>query len=358
MDTAVNFDLEDEFELCHGRSIFWTHNFPREAWKGLADRLRERLDGGNWKSDHIPGETGFKRRVLSDYVIQALNKAGLESEIIPICEREAERDGSYERLVRLLIKKGRLEEAESWIRKGIAAVGRKWPGIEATLRKNLGEIREKQGDWAYAAGLVAEDFFDRPCLYLYKELKTKTTKHGETWKNIKEALREFLDKGKRPEQGTVGWPLPDTGLESKDKGKTPRPAGAEVRIEIALFEKEIDRALSIYKTEVKSLHSQWGWGGAWKGSIHEDVAQAVAKRYPDEAIAIWKQMVKGLIAQTKPAAYRSAVPYLKKIRIQLERTGRKSEWDRFLNILRVENARKRKLQEILDGLTAKPLIES
>jgi uncharacterized Zn finger protein len=59
-----------------------------------------------------------------------------------------------------------------------------------------------------------------------------------------------------------------------------------------------------------------------------------------------------------PSAYRSAVPNLKKIRIQLERTGRKSEWDRFLNVLRVENARKRKLQEILDGLTAKPLIES
>ena len=94
------------------------------------------------------------------------------------------------------------------------------------------------------------------------------------------------------------------------------------------------------------------------GGIHEDIAQAVAKRYPDEAIAIWKRLVKGLIAQTKPAAYRSAVPYLKKIKGLLERTGRKSEWDRFLNDVRVENARKRKLLEILDGLTNRPLIES
>jgi uncharacterized Zn finger protein len=83
-----------------------------------------------------------------------------------------------------------------------------------------------------------------------------------------------------------------------------------------------------------------------------------AKRYPDEAIAIWKRLVKGLIAQTKPAAYRSAVPYLKKIKGLLGRTGRKSEWDMFLNAVRVENARKRKLLEILDGLTNKPLIES
>jgi uncharacterized Zn finger protein len=49
---------------------------------------------------------------------------------------------------------------------------------------------------------------------------------------------------------------------------------------------------------------------------------------------------------------------LKKIKGLLERTGRKSEWDRFLNDVRVENARKRKLLEILDGLTNRPLIES
>jgi len=63
-------------------------------------------------------------------------------------------------------------------------------------------------------------------------------------------------------------------------------------------------------------------------------------------------------AKTKPAAYRSAVPYLKKIKGLLERTGKKNEWDMFLNSVRVENARKRKLLEILDGLTNKPLIES
>jgi len=256
------------------------------------------------------------------------------------------------------MKRGRLAEAEAWIRKGIAAIGEKWPGIESALRKRLGEIKIKQGDWAFAAALIAEDFFDRPSLNLYKELKKKTSGHGEAWKSLREALREFLDKGKRPQNGTGGWPLPETGLRPQEEEKEPRPARAEERIEIALFEREIDRALSIYKAEIKSVHTYWGWGGGWAGGIHEDVAQAVAKRYPDEALAIWKRLVKGFIAQTKPAAYRSAVPYLKKIRGLLERTGRKSEWDRFLNAVRVENARKRKLLEILDGLTNKPLIES
>jgi len=358
METAVDFELEDEFELCSESGIFWKHSFPRDAWNGLADRLLGRLEGGSAVPGRTLSEYGYKRRILSNHVIQALKKAGREPEIIPFCEREAEKDGSYERLVELLMKKGRYKEAEAWIRKGIAAIGEKWPGIESTLRKRLGEIKIREGDWAFAAALIAEDFFDCPSLYLYKELKQKTSKHSKAWNSVREALREFLDKGKRPQYGTGGWPLPETGLRSQEEVKTPRPARAEVRIEIALFEREIDRALSIYKAEIKSVHTYWGWGGARAGGIHEDVAQAVAKRYPDEAIAIWKRLVKGLIAQTKPAAYRSAVPYLKKIRGLLERTGRKNEWDRFLNAVRAENARKRKLLEILDGLTNKPLIES
>lgn len=358
METAVNFELEDEFDLCCESEIFWKSSFPREAWKELAYRLIRRLEGRSTVPGHTHSESGYRRNIVSNHVIEALRKAGRDSEIIPLCEREAVKDGSYERLVQLLMKEGRFEEAEAWIKKGIAAIGEKRPGIEAALRKRLGEIKTKQGYWAYAASLIADDFFDRPSLHLYKELKRETIKHGEVWKSIKEALREFLDKGKRPQQGIGGWPLPDTGLESKEKGKTSRPASAEVCIEIALFEKDIDRALSIYKAETKSLHTHWGWGGAWTGGIHQEVAQAVAKCYPDEALTIWKRLVKGLIAQTKPAAYRSAVPYLKKIRGLLERTGRKSEWDRFLSVIRVENARKRKLLEILDGLEAKPLIES
>lgn len=358
METAVNFELEDEFELCSECVIFWKHSFPRDAWNGVADRLLGRLESGSTVPGSTLFEASYKRTILSNHVIQALRKAGREPEIIPFCEKEAEKDGSYERLVELLMKKGRFAEAEAWIRKGIAAIGEKWPGIESALRKRLGEIKIKQGDWAFAAALIAEDFFDRPSLYLYKELKQKTSKHGKAWNNVREALREFLDKEKRPQYGTGGWPLPETGLERQEEVKTPQPARAEVRIEIALFEREIDRALSIYKAEIKSVHTYWGWGGAWAGGIHEDVAKAVAKCYPDEAMAIWKRLVKGLIAQTKPAAYRSAVPYLKKIKGLLERTGRKSEWDMFLNAVRVENARKRKLLEILDGLTNKPLIES
>ena len=262
MEAAVNFELEDEFELCSESAIFWNHSFPRDAWNGLADRLLGRLEGGSTVPGSTLSESRYKRTILSNHVIQALRKAGREPEIIPFCEKEAEKDGSYERLVELLMKKGRFAEAEAWIRKGIAAIGEKWPGIESALRKRLGEIKTKLGDWAYAAALIAEDFFDHPSLYLYKELKQKTSGHGEAWKSIREALREFLDKGKRPQNGIGGWPLPETGLRPQEEVKTPRPARAEVRIEIALFEKEIDRALSVYKAEIKSLQSHWGWGGA------------------------------------------------------------------------------------------------
>jgi uncharacterized Zn finger protein len=260
MEAAVNFELEDEFELCSESVIFWKHSFSRDAWNGLADRLLGRLEGGSTVPGSTLSKSRYKRTILSNHVIQALRKAGREAEIIPFCEKEAKKDDSYERLVELLMKKGRFAEAESWIRKGIAAIGEKWPGIESALRKRLGEIKIKQGDWAFAAALIAEDFFDRPSMYLYKELKQKTSGHGEAWKSIREALREFLDKGKRPQNGIGSWPLPETGLRPQEEVKTPRPARAEVCIEIALFEKEIDHALSVYKAEIKSLQSHWGWG--------------------------------------------------------------------------------------------------
>jgi uncharacterized Zn finger protein len=52
------------------------------------------------------------------------------------------------------------------------------------------------------------------------------------------------------------------------------------------------------------------------------------------------------------------VPYLKKIRGVYERTKRQPEWEKYVRIIRVENARKRRLMEILDGLEDKPILES
>jgi uncharacterized Zn finger protein len=242
-------------------------------------------------------------------------------------------------------------------KKKIAAVRERWPGIEANLKEQLGRLKMKQGDWAFDAALTAEEFFEHPSLYLYKELKRKTSKHGGAWESIRAGLRDFLDGGDLPRAGEGDWPLPGSGLKQRAK-RGHRTEEDEVRIEIALFDKDVDRALAIYKAALKSDPSRFDWVGFRAESIHAEMARAAAKRYPDEALAIWKKLVQGLIGQTKPAAYRSAVPYLKKIRGVYERTNRRPEWGRYVESIRIENARKRKLMEVLDSLEEKPIIKS
>ncbi len=63
----------------------------------------------------------YGRDRLSNWMIHALENAGRHEEIIPLCEQEAVKTGSYTRLVDALRKAKRLEEAEQWIHRGIKA---------------------------------------------------------------------------------------------------------------------------------------------------------------------------------------------------------------------------------------------
>ena len=58
---------------------------------------------------------------MTDWLIRALEKAGRQDEIIPLCEREAPITNSYAHLVERLMAKRRWEEARRWCYQGIEA---------------------------------------------------------------------------------------------------------------------------------------------------------------------------------------------------------------------------------------------
>ena len=55
-------------------------------------------------------------------------------------------------------------------------------------------------------------------------------------------------------------------------------------------------------------------------------------------------------ARVKPRAYQEAVPYLRKVRDVLTRSGRKGEWEEYLAALRQHNKRRPRCLEELDRL--------
>ena len=138
------------------------------------------------------------------------------------------------------------------------------------------------------------------------------------------------------------WPLPPCDLLLPKSKRTTNPfPNTGVLVNIAIYEKRPDDVLKWYHLGRKSyLHHD----------TDDSVAEAVKSTHPDEALAIWKRVAEWEIARVKPAAYKVAAPYLKKIRALYRKQKRTAEWKSYLSILRRQHKAKRRLIEILDSL--------
>jgi uncharacterized Zn finger protein len=347
---AVEAELKDEYGLCNGAEVFWNQKHGVDDWNMLAERLMERLTRFRPAKGEDSFQRDYRRERLSDWAIFALRNAERHDDIISLCEREAEKTGSYVRLVDFLFEAKRWEEAEQWIHRGIKATQNEWPGIANRLRTTLRQIREGEGDWLRVAAIRAEEFFSDPTLDTFEKLR-KAAEHAEVWQEVKIAAMDYLETG-RHIMGDSSWPLPETGMEYTIKSEQQQFPLCETLVDIAIKEKRPQEVIRWYDQH-KSQKSSWSWGG-----FEEDrVAGALADRYPDRALTIWKELAEKEIALTKPKAYGVAAGYLRKVQRTLKNLGKEKEWQSYLAELRRTNARKRRLLEILDTLSGRRIID-
>jgi len=153
MEKAINFNLNDQYGLCSDIDLFWKKTFDQTSWSNLADRLLKRLQDIPLPKNKEYFHDKFTRDMLVDHIMEALQKAGREKEIIPLCMTEAENTDNYPRIVRLFVEAGRTKEAEIWIRKGYNATQDRLPGIASDLIHEMEKIKLKSKDWAYVAPL-------------------------------------------------------------------------------------------------------------------------------------------------------------------------------------------------------------
>jgi len=347
---VVDAELEDGYDFClQGARAFWRQGFPDSAWSELADRLKRRLEATPLpRKDDFTGS--YRRDALSDRIIKALGHAGRQAEILLLCEREAEQTESYTRLVNRLKTAGQVEAAEQWIDKGIVATREGKPGIANELRDAWRDIRERANDWPQVAALYADDFFRAPSLRSYQALQRAAEK-AEVWPAVKAIILEYLQTGKSHRQAKdPAWPLPEpavASLSTKGLARTSFP-DLTALIDIAIAEKQPAQVLHWYDRRQADKARQFGLG--LFGGQNDRVADAVADEFPDRAVAIWRKIAESHIAQTKPSAYQEAAVYLRKIKTVLEKQQRANEWQELLQNLRKQNARKKKLIEVLDQL--------
>ena len=348
----IDANLEDEYDLCYGAESFWKKKQKTSDWSSVADILIERLNKLQPRKGEDSFSRNYRRDGLTNWIIRALENSGRHEEIIPLCEQEAVRTGSYQRLVNALIKAKRFEEAEQWIHKGIKATQKELPGIAKHLRDTLREMREKEGDWFKVAAFRVDDFLHAPSIEGFKEMR-KAAERVKVWPVIRSATLLYLETGKLPHKD-ASWPLPETGVEeTKETARSQFPI-ATVLIDIAIAEKRPEEVLRWYDYRKSKKDDFW----TWHGYREDHIAGAVADRYPDRALAIWKDLAERQIALTKPSAYETAAGYLRKVRTLLKKLKRENEWQAYLLQLRQANIKKRSFIEILNRLESRPIIKT
>ncbi|HWQ44544.1 MAG TPA: SWIM zinc finger domain-containing protein [Methanosarcina barkeri] len=349
---ALDIELKDNYNILN-EHLFWKEDFTPEEWRLFAEALKFRLKDAE-KVNNLLYNSSWERDYVVDRLIDALKKAGLSEEVIPICELEAKRTGNYLRLVRELLDSGQKENAETWIYRGIKESREDKPGPAYELLQILLEIKENKGNWLFVAALETEEFFKFPRLTSYIGMRKAARKIGR-WQEIREAALQYLRNGELPAnkakitEETSIFPdiLPKTGLLKVDSLRKIKPPVLDLLIQIAIQENDTEEVVRWYKELKKSK----GEAERYRNSVSEnEIANAVKSKYPEIAIEIWKKLAEDLISETKVSSYEAASVYIRKVKQTLEAIEKKEEWEAYLRELREVNRRKRKLLQILDML--------
>jgi uncharacterized Zn finger protein len=343
---AIDALLRDPYDLCDGAQAVLELPYPPVAWSMVADNLLSRLTG-------VPPAAGdftheYRRGRMTDYAILALEAAGRDEEIIPLCVREAEAGSGYQRVVQRLLAAGRGAEAEQWARTGIAATAGQYPGIASALRELLCAVRGEAGDWAMVAALRAEAFFATPSLPALRAMEAAAAQAG-VGSAVRASALYYLENGQLPqrvarsagETNIPAWPLPETGISPIEQRYQLQFPQLGILIDLAISEGQPAEVLRWYD---RRGQARYVWINA------DAVANAVAGAYPERAAGIWQELAEARIAQTKPAAYDEAALYLRELRRVWTEHGKAAEWRSYVEGLRVANKRKRRLIETLDAL--------
>jgi uncharacterized Zn finger protein len=309
----------------------------RADWREVVEEFNKRLENcPRPKVDSTGFSDKYHRQRLLEYTLEALSRAGEPERATELMIAELPYCDNYVEVVDYLLASNAFDQAEHWAYQGFHKTIGSLPGIAWKLVEQLLDMAVKRKDWPQVAALRVDSFLQDTSVDHYR-LAQKSSQKAGCRAQIKAELLRYLETGISP-LSAADWPLPGTGL------KFPKPKyhrsfpDYEALIEIALFEKRTDDALHWYqKTGDKSYHA-------------EAIARAVQKTNPDVSLGIWQGKVEAFISKVKPAAYRDAMPYLRKMQKLMQSSGRVDDYRRYISALRKQHKAKRRLMDELDAL--------
>lgn len=304
------FEFEDYAPLLEKKGLARYRALAETAWKKVPARA-----------------PGARRDAGTDYYrITALMEALARHEgdvdaLVGVQSRDLSFPYHFVKIAEILAKAGRHGEALEWAERGRKAFPR---DLDSRLVDFLADAyhRDKRDEEAIA--LAWEYFTAHPRLDAYQRL-AKCAGCAKAWKTWREKVLSHLRAElKRPDRGSGAWHW--TG------------AGHTLLVEIFLHEGDSDAALA----EAKS--------GGCTESAWTQLAQAREKDHPQDAAAIYRNSIDGIIDHKHNRAYDEAAELAAKIKTLMQRAGQTREFDEWLGTLRLKHKAKRNFMQRIEGL--------
>lgn len=332
-----NKDLYSFSDVAMAR-FFAKDALSKTEWSEIADFLIMRYKDCLNAADV---ESSCEQNRLCDKISRALEYADRLEDMVKLRIDSLEKTHDYPELVQLLIQLNRPNEAAEWCLKGIRAIEEKWPYKSNSLRRSLQSIAEKDGNMSLVAAYEAQFFFEWPSFEHYETLRTKCRKSGD-WKTVHMFILGFLENGKRPE-GMKGWPFPKLNCPMTNKPQYMTFPNYELLTKIALSEKRYADAIRWFKAGNPDLLEFMGW----------KVAKAIKKEFPNEALAIWRQLIKTNCTHVAQYAYDVIARAYSEMRPVMKGLKQEVEWQNEVLHMRETYKRRKNLVALLDGLLSK-----
>jgi uncharacterized Zn finger protein len=387
---AIDACLRDDYDVIgDAADVVLNAHYAPDDWSAVADDLAGRLAAKAPKPRRRPDDDdeyddepdnfsrNYSRDQISNWLARALEHAGRDGEVLTLYEAEARTTGSYERLVRLLIERGRDDHARCWAAEGIAKTAGTLPGIAANLAGQMCELARRHKQWDVVAAHAAHAFFENPSRKGFDQLMTAADKAG-CLESVRQVAQRFLETGVPPirlaASKTGGpragahraWPLPMPEYlvpllrpadDPRRGATTPRRPHYDVLIDMAIADRRPDDVLHWYE--------QWRAAGrktsphpfAWFGpdATADRVAEAITRSHPERALEIYRGQADQHLTQASVSAYEAVATYLRKMRPILKSLDREGEWAHLVQQIRERYRNRPRFMEILDRLQGRPI---
>jgi uncharacterized Zn finger protein len=293
-------------------------------------RYRELAEAEWEKIDFSAGSSPYdSHRYQITRIMESLAQmSGNVEELVAIKARDLSSAYRYLSIAELWAANGRGDLALEWAERGLLAFP---AAADNRLRDFLVAAYLQRQRHEEALQLTWVQFEERPILDHYKKLCAVAERIGVWPAQRERALAKLADAIAQQSAVVSAW---------KTKPGVP---DYSVRLEIALWENNLEDA----------------WTAAHAGVCHRHLLIELAAKLetvrPDDALALYRQIIPTIVEQTNNTAYAEAIKLVRRVEGILNDPERKREFADYLTELRVRYKPKRNFIKLLDEVSRKPL---